>query len=765
MRLNGPNGSGNGFTILASFVIVTAMLYFAKSVLIPIALATLLSFLLAPLVARLGKWGLGKIFSIITVVVLAFSVIAVIGWLVLAQMLHLADQLPAYRDNLRSKITSLRKPHAQGVVSRTTGMLNELQKDLDSLTSAEEDKPNEAPLSDKDKPVPVEIKKPKPTPVEVISTVAGPILRPLGAAGAVIFFVVLMLFQKEDLRERFLTLISGGELNVATQAVDDATQRVSRYLVMQLIVNATYGLPIGIGLYFIGVPNAFLWGLLATLLRFIPFIGPWIAACFPVLLAFAIDPGWTKLILTLALFVVVEVFSNNLIEPWLYGASTGISNIALLVAAIFWTWLWGTAGLLLSTPLTVCLLVMGKYVPGLNFLSVLLGSEPVLDPAARFYQRMLATDEEELVGLSEKYLQDKSVVELYDGMIIPALALAEHDRHKGALAEFRQAFIFQNTRDLIDMFGETPNEEPNGGDDSQGAAAAIDVLCLPAKDDADEMAARMLTQLLRAKGIRAETLPVKTLQRERAAYIRRHIVRAVCISSIPPFAVTPARLICKRLKQDFPQLKVLVGIWNSKAQPTEIANRLSATHDGLVTRLSEAVARFETLLESAANDLPPAKNIVKGPSIRAPGKPATEPEPEEIFDTVTREAAKIVNVPVSLVSIIETDQEFWKLHGGLPPDLAGGDGLRESSVCDTNGADDILDVEDVANDPRYASDTLLQKRGIRFYAGVPLRTSDGHSVGTLCLTDTEPHPLSDRDRDQLRALAGRLMREVERRAA
>lgn len=770
MRLNSPAPASNGFTKLASFVIVAGVLYFAQEVFIPIALATLLSFLLAPLVLRLTRLGLGKIPSILIVVTLTFTAIGVIGWLVMAQVIHLADQLPEYRQNLRSKVESLKKPHGQGVFSRATGMMTELQKEIASLTPTSDDGGTNAVGRAVERPIPVEVRAPKPTPIQVIANIIGPVLKPLGTAAAVVFFVVLMLFQREDLRERFLKLVSGGELNVATEAVDDATQRVSRYLLMQLVVNATYGIPIGIGLYFIGVPNAFLWGLLATLLRFIPFVGPWIAAAFPMALAIAVDPGWTKPVLTAGLFLIIELISNNVIEPWLYGASTGISNIALLVAAIFWTWLWGTIGLLLSTPLTVCLLVLGKYVPGLSFLSVLLGSDPVLEPEARFYQRMLAMDEDELTRLSTKYVQEKSLTEFYDKVVIPALSFAEQDRHKGSLAEVRQAFIVQNTREIIDALGEREAKaELNSATASaKGDFSSSPVLCVPARDESDELAGLMLAQLLDRAGLPARAMPAKTLAGEWFKEIRNEGITTVCISGIPPFAVNAARQTCKRLKHEFPNLKIIIGIWDPAAHPTEVAGRLaSSCSDAVVTRLADAVTRVESVLEAAeiAKRHTPLKPIDK-PLVDAPPTAALESEPEEIFASITRQAAKIMNVPVSLVSLIDTDGEFWKSHGGLPADLSSAVGLRETSLGTMSApTDDVIDVPDIAQDLRYANDPVLKARGIRFYTGVPLRTRGGHVVGILCITDTEPHQVSDRAKALLRSLGNRLISEVEKRQA
>ena len=769
MRFNSQNATGSGFTKLASFVIVAGVLSVAKEVFIPIALASLLSFLLAPLVVRFARWGLGKMMSVLLVVTLAFGVIGVVGWLVTAQVINLADELPQYRDNLRAKIIALKRPDPEGVLSKATGVVKELEKEINT-PAPDEEAPELTPTGQlPQEPLPVEVRAPKQTPLRIIAGLAGPVLQPLATAGAVVFFVVLMLLQREDLRERFLKLVGGGELNVATQAVDDAANRVSRYLVMQLVVNATYGIPIGVGLYFIGVPNAFLWGLLATLLRFIPFIGPWIAATFPIALAFAVDPGWTKPILTVSLFLTLEVISNNIVEPLLYGASTGVSNIALLMAAIFWTWLWGPVGLLLSTPLTVCMLVLGKYVPGLGFLSVLLGSNPVLAPEARFYQRMLAMDEEGLWDISEKYIVEKSLPELYDRVVLPALAFAEQDRHKGTLTEVRQAFIVQNTRGLIEGLAEAA--EAASDEKGLDSAARLEhkpdlgeapVLCIPARDEADELAALMLVQLLKMKGLPARAVSARTLANESYQDIRNGKITTVCISSVPPFAVTPARQICKRLKQEFTGLKVVVGIWTAQSPGTEMASRLGTScPDAVVARLAEAVTRIEATLEAQqfARRRAPERLPVE-----IPAPQTLELEPDEMFSSLTRHAAKILNVPVSLVCLIDSDTEFWKEHGGIPPDFASGEGLRPTVVYTASiQSDDVVAVEDVEKDSRFSDDPLLRERGIRFFAGVPLRANNGHAVGALCVTDTEPHQVSDRAKSLLKRLVDRLVDQVERR--
>jgi predicted PurR-regulated permease PerM len=261
--------------------------------------------------------------------------------------------------------------------------------------------------------------------LEVFRGAFGTVLNGLALVAIVVVLVVFFLIRRDDLRDRFIRLIGKSQVNVTIQMLEDAGTRVSRYLLMLLFINATYGIAAGIGLYFIGLPNAVLWGILATTLRFIPYLGPWLAAAMPIGLAMAISTGWVPPLLAIGLFVVLELLSNNVMEPWLYGKTTGVSVVAVLVAAVFWTWLWGIVGLLLATPLTVCLLVIGKHVPQLSFLDVLLGNEPVFAPARRVYQRLVAGDQEEAVELVEAACGDQSLVQVYDTMLISALALAE----------------------------------------------------------------------------------------------------------------------------------------------------------------------------------------------------------------------------------------------------------------------------------------------------------------------------------------------------
>ncbi len=586
---------------IATLVLVGGVLRFAQDVLVPIAFAVLLAFLLSPLVVRLVRAGLPKAAAIIMTVTFSFSIIGGVGWLVSSQAISLVRELPNYEQNLQRKIARLKQPHTPSFVSRMTGMVENLRREIKAPSPEKE---AQAAADPTPKPVPVEVRPTETAPWEVAADIVRPFLRPLGVAGIVIVFVVAMLFQREDLRDRFIILVSAGKLNVATQAVDDAADRVSRYLGMQLVVNALYGVPMGIGLYFIGIPNALLWGLLATLLRFIPFLGPWISAMFPLALAIAVDPGWTKFFYAAGLIVVMEVVSNNLIEVVLYGASTGISNLALLVAAVFWTWLWGPAGLVLSTPLTVCLLVLGNYVPGMGFLSMLLGSQPVLEPPAQFYQRMLSRESEDMFELAARHIEEKSVEEFYEQVFVPALLMSEVDRHGGTLPEARQRFIFQASRELIeelDRQDEVAKVEPKG-DTARNEAPAISteppvVLNVAARDEPDEVVGLMMCHLLRRRGIPAGILPLTAPLADAFSACERGDVRVILVSALPPSAVGSARQMCRRLRQKCPHARIIAGIWQHRANLPELSERMQpARPDAVVTTLAAAMSEIERAL-------------------------------------------------------------------------------------------------------------------------------------------------------------------------
>ncbi len=781
------------FITLASYALVIGILWVGQTVIMPIMFAALLAFLLSPAVRRLMRWRAPKVLAITVVVLAVFAVVGALGWVMGTQMLHLAEELPAYERNILQKVAALKSPATPPALERTSAMIKNLQREIQehvphppstSVDANGRKQPGEPEA------VRVRVEEKAKNSFELLGSTVETVAGPLAQTGVILVLFVAMLVGREDLRDRFIKVVSAGRINLATQALDDAARRVMRYLLMQLVVNAIYGVPVGIGLFLIGVPNAPLWGLLATLLRYIPFLGPWIAACFPVLLAIAVDPGWSMLVYTLALFLVMELVSNNVIEVWLYGAGTGISNLALLVAAVFWTALWGPVGLVLSTPLTVCLLVLGKHVPGLWFLSTLLGSEPVLEPPAQFYQRMLSMDSDEMLDLATGFIKSRSLGAFYDEMFLPALLMAEEDRHSGALAEVRQQFIFRAGRELIEELerrgeAERPGTSPavvatTAGKDTglplpqPAGSAATDawtplIWGVPASDDADELAGLMLGHLLRDRGLRVVVSPVEESPEEQGKRLLHDGTAVVFVSALPPSALGAARRACRRIKETSPRLPVVIGIWTGSATPRELELRLSNPKpEAVVTQLAGAVLEIERRArerEAADREAPlptpaaeAAVQVLAEVHERRLGLISSEPE--AWVERVTRALAQAFEVPVSLVSLVDTEESFWPPRLGLRRD---GDTLREpllrAFLRELASEEDLLAVDDAKKDRRMAQKPFVTERGVRLFVGLVLRTPAGHAVGHLCLLDTEPHTITD-DQRALVSLYGKELVEA-----
>ncbi len=592
-----------GSAALLTVVTVVAALYFAREIFIPLALAILFSFLLAPLVNRLRQWHLGRVPSVLIVVLLAFTVVGLLGELMTNQMVELAHKLPEYQQNVRKKLQSV-VGGGRGIIGRGVKSVEQLRREIVPVTPPAN--PSQSSPETGAKPVPVEVQNSSFSPLQVIRTVLSSLFGVMLTSFIVIVLVIFMLMEREDLRDRLIRMIGPGDLNMTSQFLDDASQRVSRYLLMQLIINVTYGIPIGLGLYFIGIPNPWLWGILTALLRYIPYAGVWIAVSMPFALAVAVDPDWTKPWLVFGLYAVVEFTVANFVEPWLYGSSTGITPLAVLLSAIFWAWLWGPVGLLLSVPLTVCLTSIGRYLPNFKFLNILLSDEPVLSPAARVYQRLLAMNQQDAMEVAEKFLDEKSLLELYDEMLIPALVLAGQDRQRGILDEEKYNSILQNMQFLVDDLSHYNDEIKSKNDNWEGSlpngqaathmpdsgAAAPFAVCLAAGEKADEIAAMMLAQLLEQKGITAKVLPVPVVPMEKLDMVDETKAGLVCISAALPFGLLPARQLYKRLSSELPELKIVVGLWGAKEEVKEIQNRFpKISPENLVTSFKQAVER------------------------------------------------------------------------------------------------------------------------------------------------------------------------------
>lgn len=582
-------------------VVVVAALYFAKIVLIPFALAILFTFILAPFVKLLERAHLGRVLSTLLVVLLCAIAVGGIGWTVGQQFSQVMNELPSYRSNIKSKLESLHWSHNQ-TLDNASNTMEEISKDLaapPATNGSSAAKSSSSSAASRQRPLPVEIVKQSTLPLESVQSVLNLLL----SFGIVVVFTFFMLVHRENLRNRFISLAGQGRLHVMTQAMDEAANRVGRYLLLQSVVNICYGAFIGTCLHFLGIPGALLWGALIAVLRFLPYIGPPLGGIMPVILSLAIFNGWKLPLMTLGLFVFTELIVSNLIEPALYGAYTGISSMAILVAAVFWTAIWGPIGLLLATPLTVCMVVIGRHVPRLSFLPVLLGDDPVLTPDSRFYQRLLALDHQEARLVLDGYLKDKSLAELYDSVLIPALNLAEKDRHRNRLDDATEKFITENTSSLVhELFeADTQAQQPSSAPDASAPETAIpvpsrdssfNILCVPARDAADEIAGTMLAQLLQKAGHAASCVPLLRTS-EMMTRVLQAQPDAVCISALPPFALAHAKSLYQKLHDRSPNLKIFIGLWNYRGDVEKIAGRIGISESGRVAAtLLEIVNEF-----------------------------------------------------------------------------------------------------------------------------------------------------------------------------
>jgi predicted PurR-regulated permease PerM len=591
--------------VLIAFVLAIAALYFGRELFIPLALALVFSFLLTPLVSLLEKVRLGRVASVFTVLILAFALAGAVTWQVARQLVEIMVQLPDYKANLDEKIRLLHASNT-GNLSKATATVQELNKELAAVPgqiSSAKAQDGESRTTHPVHPIPVQVAQPPTNLVQDLRALLGPLAGPTETAAIVIIFTLFMLVRREDLRNRAIRLAGRGRLNVMTQALDDAGRRLSRYLLLQCLVNATYGAVFGFALYLIGIPHALLWGVFAAVFRFVPYVGTLIAVALPVALGLAVFPGWHHAGLTFLVFVVLELTVSNFIEPLLYGAHTGISSLAILVTTVFWASIWGPVGLILSTPLTVCLIVLGRHVPQLRFLEVLLGDEPVLLPEQCFYQRLLATDQDEARAIAEAHLKENSLESLYDSIILPALKLAEHDNRSDAFDEDVRMRIFRNVKELIEDLGDqyAENHDTDAEDRvyrglsrTDAARSKANIACIAASNGADELVTTMLVQLLRQSGIRA-----RELRGESAEAILAKVTQGdcgiVCVSSISPFAVGEARSLCRRLRAHLPSLQTVMGLWSFESNTAR--QRLGPACAGPVsTTLSDAIAqirRFE----------------------------------------------------------------------------------------------------------------------------------------------------------------------------
>lgn len=572
---------------------VAVILYVGQDVFVPLALALLLTFTLAPIVGFLRKRHVPKIASVLIAVITAFLVIAAFSFVVASQVANLANNVPTYQRNIVEKVQAVSQARAgDGVLDHLSKVVERIGNEI--RQSAEDSQDGAAPEAGHREPMPVEIVT-RSNPIQTLREFIIPLISPFATAGLVIVLVIFMLLEREDLRDRFIRLVGLGDLHRTTAALQEAGKRVGKYLLMQLVVNALYALPISIGLWLLGIPNAILWGLLTLVLRFVPYIGPVIGMILPLFLALAIAPGWSLVLWVAALFIVTELVSNNVVEPWLYGSHTGLSPLAIIVSAIFWSWLWGPIGLMLSTPLTVCLVVLGRYVPQFSFLDVLLGNEPVLEPHEKLYQRLLAGDPNEATDNAEDILEEEYLIDYYEKVGMPALLLGEMDRRRGVMTEAQIALFSSTTQTLIGNLAEIAVEEAEeapAGDSEDIPASKLgepdlprgegrSMLCIGGRGPIDDAAASMIAQVLAAQGTTVSQAAHHMLAGRNPDLLtaaNADGLDTVLIAFLNTGSKAHARQVIRRLKRMRPSLRVglFVPVTDDRRQKSLAAEDVDA---------------------------------------------------------------------------------------------------------------------------------------------------------------------------------------------
>lgn len=532
---------------VACFFIIIAGLKLGKEICVILALAALISVILSPLVGLLRKARLPKVPAVIIVFTLSLAFVGAIGYGVIRQVASVGRKLPEYRQNVRAKFEALHAPLAKAIQDVQTAV-QELQQ------SPQPKKTDLKDGDDKDDPVRVEVVEASPTPLTVLAGTLLPSMTALANAAAVMLLVLFFLLYSGEIHDRVVQLAGTSQGAVASNTISDSIQGVVHYLALQAVVNLTHGVALGLGLWAFGLPNALLWGFTGALLRFVPYLGPVIGSLLPIVLSVAIFPGWGRPLGVMAFVGVLEALSNNLLEPLVYGRRTGLSPVAIVVAAIFWAWLWDGLGLLLSIPLTVCLFAVGKHIPSLHFLEVLLGGKPVMEPREQVYLRLLSGQPSEASELFKKEGEGKSLVDRFDDLLIPVLRMVESDRREGKLDEEKAGEILEEIADLAEGDGPPPAVDP-------GAAT---ILCLPASDGTDHMAAMMLARVLSEDRLRARAVSASSLAGEKLELIGQEGADIVVLSTLPPSNILKARYLYKRLRTRFPDLPIVVGIWGAQ---------------------------------------------------------------------------------------------------------------------------------------------------------------------------------------------------------
>lgn len=727
-----PSERSNSLVTAGLVLVTIAVLYFGSGILVPLVLAVLLAFALAPLIRRLRRLHVPHILAVLIAVGFAAAILGFVGYLVATQVVKLASNLPSYQQTVTDKTHALQESFGSG------GFIENLMGAAEQLTG-ELPSPEEATTV---RPMPVTITNGGAGSLGIIQGVLGSVLGPLATGAIVLVFLIFLLLEREDLRDRFLKLVSRGDLRTSTKVMNEAANRVGRYLLVQFGVNASYGIVFGTGLSLIGVPNAVLWGLLAALFRYIPFVGTLMAASIPFTLAFAVDPGWFMLLSSIALFVCLELVVTNAIEPRLYGSSTGLSPLAVLVAAMFWATLWGPIGLILSTPMTVCLVVLGRYVPQLAFFETLLGSEPVLSQPERLYQRLVSGNVEEAVELAEDYIASHDVPKFYLDVAVPALLLAEMDLSLDVSDLAHRRNVMDSLRAVMDDIDVDSGAEPD-------ATGKPRVLCIGARTELDDAAAQILMRLIPAENGPVKALAPLVIRQESIGQLELDGVDLVCLCYLDDNPRSHARVVARRLARRHPGIKIIAVVIGTAPVGTDRERDWGVAQ--IVPGLPEAVLAVNAMTHAEEPDQAEAPAAMDDAALNRLRQLAHSEGP---LAAALGDIATASGVPTAIMDVVDT--KFSALT-----DRTSDEEINSASQAVVSSAAPVV-ISDVAASPEYANDRFFLENGVRFYAGVPLQGPDGGIIGTLALLDHQPRAFSDLDREQLELEALRLMVRLEK---
>jgi predicted PurR-regulated permease PerM len=703
------------FETVATFALVVAMLYLGAGILVPLVLAILLAFALSPLVELLSRrLHLPDAVAVIVSVLTALLALGLFAYVAGMQLIQIGAELPAYQTTIANKLRDLQQQlEGGGFLDGLTGAIGSLTEQLSAPSEGEglQGRPGA--------PIPVTIANEVGNPLGVVSTLMGTLAGPLATAAIVVIFLIFLLVGRGELQERFIRLVSRGGYSTTNLAMSDASQRVGRYLLLQFCINVVYGLLFGIGLLVIGVPGAILWGLMIMLFRYIPFVGGLLVACIPILLAFAVDSGWGMLLATVGLFVIIDLTTANVVEPRIYGASTGVSPIAILLSAMFWATLWGPVGLILATPMTVCLVVIGRYIPQFQVLETLLGSEPVLEPPERLYQRMLKGSVEEAIEIAEEIVEEDGLDAFYDNVLVPALQLASEELSDSPEAMAQRRVLTSSIDAVIEELGEA--------DLPEGSA----VVLIGGRTEIDESAAKVVAHRLAAQHVPSRVLPPMAVRQESIGRIDLQGAEVVCLFYFGGEIKAQTRYVSRRLKLIRPGLKV-IACQLSKEGSAASAEALRV--DNLTRNLPDTLAEIDGYLDVASA----TAKLAGHEPFRGAGRG------DDDLGRALEAVAGTMGVPLATINLLDDER-----HRGEE------DAYKLTEMIAERGEPLVIhpgtDGEDLAENP------YLQSNGVDFYAGVPLTLNNGLVVGSLVIIDYEERNFGEEELAKLQHLATELV--------